>query len=119
MIEADMERFCRFDKEFAGKAATLASKQQGPRIQLVYMEMDATDSDCMGNEPIYQNGEIVGLTTGGAFGHVVKKSLTFAYVDPKKVNMDGGFEIMIYNEMHPARIIPQPAWDPDNERLRA
>jgi dimethylglycine dehydrogenase len=119
MIEADMERFCRFDKEFTGKAATLASKQQGPRIQLAYMQMDATDSDCMGNEPIYQNGEIVGLTTGGAYGHAVKKSLTFAYVDPKKVNMDGGFEIMIYNEKHPARIIPQPAWDPDNERLRA
>jgi hypothetical protein len=33
--------------------------------------------------------------------------------------MDGEFEIMIYNEMHPARIIAQPAWDPDNERLRA
>jgi dimethylglycine dehydrogenase len=119
MIEADMERFCRFDKEFTGKAATLASKQQGARIQLVYMEMDATDADCGGNEPIYQNGEIVGLTTGGAYGHAVQKSLTFAYVDPKKVSMDGEFEIMIYNEMHPARIIAQPAWDPDNERLRA
>jgi dimethylglycine dehydrogenase len=119
MIEADMERFCRFDKEFNGKAATLASKQQGARIQLVYMEMDATDADCGGNEPVYQNGEIVGLTTGGAYGHAVNKSLTFAYLDPKKASLDGEFEIMIYNEMHPARIISQPAWDPDNERLRA
>jgi glycine cleavage system aminomethyltransferase T len=32
MIEADMERFVRFDKEFIGRAATLASRQQGPRL---------------------------------------------------------------------------------------
>ena len=118
MIEGDMERFCRFDKEFIGKAATQASKQRGPRIQLVYMEVDATDADCGGNEPIYQDGQIVGLTTGGAYGHAVKKSLTFAYLDPKKVDMSKDFEIMMFDEMHRARIIEQPAWDPENLRLR-
>ena len=119
MIEGDMERFCRFDKEFIGKAATQASKQRGPRIQLVYMEMDATDADCAGNEPVYQNGEVVGLTTSGAYGHAVEKSLAFAFIDPKKSDMTKDFEIMMFNEMRAARIIEQPAWDPENLRLRA
>ena len=119
MIEGDMERFCRFDKEFIGKAATQASKQRGPRIQLVYMAVETTDADCAGNEPIYQGGEVVGLTTGGAYGHAVKKSLTFAYLDPKKADMDKDFEIMMFDEMQPARIIAQPAWDPENVRLRS
>ncbi len=119
MVEADMERFVRWDKEFTGKAATLASKQQGPRISLVYMEVDATDADCAGNEPIMQNGKIVGLTTGGAYGHAVEKSLTFAYVDPKKADMGAPFEIEIFAEPKAARIVAQPAYDPDNERPRA
>ena len=119
MIEGDMERFVHWDKDFVGKAATAASKQEGPRISLVYMEVDATDADCAGNEPVLQNGKVVGLTTGGAFGHAVKKSLAFAYVDPKKADLSAPFEIEIYAEAKPARIIPQPAWDPENARLKA
>ena len=83
------------------------------------MEMDATDADCTGNEPVYQGGEIVGLTTSGAYGHAVKKSLAFAYIDPKKSDMTIDFEIMMFSEMHAARIIEQPAWDPENLRPRA
>ena len=83
------------------------------------MEVDATDADCAGNEPIMQNGKVVGLTTGGAYGFAVEKSLTFAYVDPQKADMDAPFEIEIFAEPKAARIIAQPAYDPDNERLRA
>ena len=119
MIEGDMERFVHWGKDFVGKAATAASKQKGPRISLVYMEVDASNADCAGNEPVLQNGKVVGLTTGGAFGHAVKKSLAFAYVDPNKADLSAPFEIEIYAEAKPARIIPQPAWDPANERLKA
>ncbi len=119
MIEGDMERFVHWGKDFVGKAATAASKQEGPRISLVYMEVDASDADCAGNEPVLQNGKVVGLTTGGAFGHAVKKSLAFAYVDPKKADLSAPFEVEIYAEAKPARIIPQPAWDSTNERLKA
>ena len=50
MIEADMERFVHYGKEFIGKAATLRSKQEGPRIVLSYLEVDADRADCPGNE---------------------------------------------------------------------
>jgi dimethylglycine dehydrogenase len=118
MIEADMERFLRLGKEFVGRAATLASKQQGPRIKLAYMEIDAGDSDCRGNEPIMLDGRVVGLTTGGAYGFAVEKSLTFAYLEPRLIADGAEFDIELLGAAHKARIIPQPAYDPANARLK-
>jgi dimethylglycine dehydrogenase len=118
MIEADMERFVRFDKEFIGRAATLASKQQGPRIKLAYMEVDAADSDCRGNEPISRDGRLVGLTTGGAYGFAVEKSLTFAYLEPHLIAENAEFDVALLGETCKARIIAQPAYDPANARLK-
>ncbi|MGH6879500.1 MAG: FAD-dependent oxidoreductase [Hypericibacter sp.] len=119
LIEGDMERFTNLDKDFIGKAATLRSKQQGARIKLVYMTVEAANSDCYGNEPIYQGDKVVGITTGGAYGHAIQQSLTFAYVDPKLAQDGQAFEILMQGERRKARIVPQPAWDPKNERLRA
>ncbi len=120
MYEASMTRFIREDKpEFIGKAASLSKKQRGPRMVLVYLEVDNTDSDCMGNEPVYHNGKQVGVTTSGAFGHAVNKSLAFAYVDPELAKTGSEFEILIFSEMLKARIIPDSIWDPGNARLRA
>ena len=118
MVEADMERFVRFDKAFVGRAATLASKQQGPRILLAYLEVDAGDSDCRGNEPVYRDGRLVGVTTGGAYGFTVGKSLTFAYLEPRLVTEGAEFDIDILGESRKARIIAQPAYDPTNARLK-
>jgi dimethylglycine dehydrogenase len=118
LVEGDMERFVNLDKDFIGKAATQRSKQQGARIKLVYMTVEAGNNDCYGNEPIYQGDKLVGITTGGAYGHAIGKSLTFAYVDPKLARDGEAFEILMMGERHKAQIAPQPAWDPKNERLR-
>jgi dimethylglycine dehydrogenase len=119
MFEGSMDRFIRLEKEdFIGRAASLKFKQRGPRIKLVYMEVDATDSDCRGNEPVYSNGKVVGLTTSGAYGFAVKKSLAFAYVDPQLAKDGNEFEILLLDERHKARIIPEPIWDARNERLK-
>jgi dimethylglycine dehydrogenase len=83
------------------------------------MEVEAVDADCSGNEPVVQDGEIVGLTTGGSYGHAVQKSLTFAYVDPAKADLEKDFQVTLFGEDVAARVIPQPAWDPENKRLRA
>ena len=120
MFEASMPRFIRLEKEdFIGKQASLAKKQRGPRMQLVYMEVDNTDSDCMGNEPVYHQGKQVGLTTSGGFGFAVNKSLAFAYVDPTLTGIGTELEVMVFCEMRQARIIAEPAYDPQNLRLKA
>ncbi len=52
-------------------AAAPASRasNSGARIKLVYLEVDSSDCDCMGNEPVYPDDRSVGLTTCGAYGH--------------------------------------------------
>ncbi|MCA0432628.1 MAG: hypothetical protein LCH46_05140 [Proteobacteria bacterium] len=88
-------------------------------MKLVYLSVDNTDSDCVGNEPVYSDGKVVGVTTSGAFGHAVGKSLAFAYVPPGKAAEGTAFEVMVFGEMRKARIIPESIWDPENARLRA
>jgi dimethylglycine dehydrogenase len=117
-----MERFVAFDKEFVGRAATLREKQQGPKIRLVYLAVDAIDSDSYGNEPIYHasaGDRPVGLTTGGAFGHKVGQSLAFAYVATALARAGERFEVLMMGNRVAARVLSEPAWDPQNHRLRA
>ena len=120
MFEAGMDRFIRLDKpDFIGCQASLAMKQRGARTKLVYLEVEAVDADCAGNEPIYADNRLVGVTTSGAYGHAVDKSLAFAYVDPALATAGATLEILIMGERRKAVVLADPAWDPSNLRLRA
>jgi dimethylglycine dehydrogenase len=114
-----MERFVNYQKEFVGKAGTLKSKQEGARIVLTYLEVDAGQADCLGNEPVYIDGELAGLTSSGGYGFALQKSLAFAYLRPSLLRDPARIEIAIRGERRLARVMPQPAWDPKNERLRS
>jgi dimethylglycine dehydrogenase len=119
MIDADMQRFLKLDKEdFTGKTASVAQAEEDRTLQLIYFEVDATDSDVRGNEPIFHNDKCVGLTTSGGFGHYVGKSLGFAYVPPELADADTKLEVGLLDERCTARILSAPAHDPSNERLR-
>jgi dimethylglycine dehydrogenase len=120
MFEASMERFIRLDKsDFIGKAATLSRHQQCPRMKLVSLDVANTDSDCVGNEPVYSGDRIVGLTTSGGYGHAVKKSLAFAYVEPSLTSIGTGFDVLMFGEKRKASVIHESLWDPTNARLKA
>jgi len=117
MLEADMDRFFNMNKgDFVGKAATLA---QPPRpLKIVYMEIDATDADARGAEPVLAGEACIGITTSGSYGHRVKKSLAFACVDPSHSAPGSVFEVLIQGERRCARVLEAAAFDPDNSRMR-
>jgi dimethylglycine dehydrogenase len=119
LIAADMERFVAFDKDFVGKAATLRAKQEGAPIKLVCLAVDSVDSDCHGNEPVYRDDRLIGLTTGGAYGHAVGQSLAFAYVEPGLALAGERFEVLMLGRRCAARVLARAAWDPENARLKA
>ena len=119
LVAADMQRFVDFGKDFIGKPGTLRDKQDGPSSRLVYLSVAATDHDCYGNEPVYQGDRIVGLTTGGAYGHAVNQSLAFAYVESALARPGAQFEIMMMDKRCSATVLPRAAWDPDNTHLKA
>ena len=43
--------------------------------------VDAPDCDCLGNEPVMDGEELIGVTTGGAYGHTVSQTC-LCYVPP-------------------------------------
>lgn len=117
MLEADMGRFFAAKKDdFVGKAATLA--QVGRPFKIVYVEVDAADTDARGGEPLFAQGRCIGVSTSGAYGFRVGKSLAFACVEPDFAAPGGVLEILLQGESRRATVLPGPAFDPDNARMR-
>ena len=120
MIEAGLERFFAEDKDdFVGKEATMEVKNKGIVTKLVYVEVEAGDSDIHGGEPALVNGRAMGVTTSGGYGHYTGKSLGFVYVEPELAQAGFQFDIDLLGKPYKATVLDEPVWDPANERLRA
>jgi dimethylglycine dehydrogenase len=116
--EADMDRFFATQKDdFVGRAATLAAS--APRFKIVYVQIDAAATDARGGEPALAAGRCIGVTTSGAYGHRVKRSLAFACVEPAFAAPGSAFEVLLQGEPRRATVLGAPAYDPDNARMRA
>jgi dimethylglycine dehydrogenase len=120
MLDASMERFIKFDKgPFTGREATLEQKERGLAMKLVYFEVDTLDSDLRGSEPIFDGERCIGVTTSGGYGHFVRKSLGFGYVEPAYAEPDSRITVELLGAACTATVLKRPAYDPDNARLRA
>jgi dimethylglycine dehydrogenase len=117
-VEADIQRFVNWDKEFIGKDSAAARRDTDLEMLCVYGELDADGADARGNEPIWSGSQLIGLTTAGAYGHTVEKSLFFAYVTPDFAEPGSEFEVQILGQRRAAMVLGEPAWDPENERVR-
>ena len=117
-IEAGLERFVKLDKPFIGKDAIAQRTRQNIDTRLVYLTVNAEDADAHGNEPVFANGRFVGLTTGGAYGHVVRQSIAFAYVEPDKAVSGTELEVEILGRRCAAKVLDEALYDPQNLRLR-
>ena len=119
MIDSDMERFIKLDKDnFIGKEATIRQQQEERLFQLVYFEIEANDSDINGGEPIYIADKCIGITTSGDYGHFVKKSLGFGYVKPDNSLPGTELYIDLLGDRCRATVLKDPIYDPHNERLK-
>jgi len=119
--EAGIELFVKYDKDFIGRAAALAQKERGLRMRLVYLTVSDGDNDALGNEPLFEKGgdDIIGVTTSGAFGHSVGRSIAFAYVKPELAAVGTKLEIAMLGERREAAVTAHAVYDPDNAKLRA
>ena len=118
-VEAGLERFVKLDKQFIGADVVKAHQASDAGIRLVYCTVDAADADPMGNEPVFDGERVIGITTSGAYGHTVRRSLAFAYVESAYAEPGTSFEVGILGERRSATVQAAPLYDPRNERLRA
>ncbi len=118
--EADVMRFVKMDKgDFAGKAQTQASLDGDLPWVCAYLSIDPDGVvDGHGGEAVLLNGEVVGSTASVAYGHSVGTILAFAYIKPRAAAPGTDLEVVIAGEARPARVLGEPAYDPENSKPR-
>ncbi len=119
MVEADVMRFFRADKgDFVGRQATLDIDADNIALKLVYLEVEKGDNDITGGEAVLANGEVIGVTTSGGYGHITGRSLGFAYVGLSHAAPGSQFDILLIGETRKAVVLSEAVRDPANERPR-
>lgn len=119
-LEAGLERFIAWDRdEFRGRDALLRQKERGLDHRIATLQVDAQDVDCRGNEPVFRDGRLCGITTSGGYGHTLQTSLALAYLDLADAAPGAELSVELLGNLIPARVIADCPYDPDNARPRA
>ena len=124
-LEAGLGFAVKFDKAggFIGREALLRQQEAGVERYLLQFKLNDPTPLMYHNEPIWQDNEIVGCITSGAYGHSFGSSVGLGYVsvepgtDPEAA-LNGKFEIEVAGERIPADASVRPLYDPKNERIR-
>jgi len=114
-----MDRFIAWDKpDFIGRKPALKERAEGAKTVLATLEIDASDADVSGYEPVWHNGRRVGYVTSGGYGHTVKKSLGLALIDRACAVPGTELAVHIVGQERKARVIPASPRDPENKAMR-
>ncbi|GAA6198913.1 FAD-dependent oxidoreductase [Aquicoccus sp. SU-CL01552] len=113
-----MERWIDTSKQgFIGQQAALDAGD--PDRILVTLEVEEGDADAIGFEPVWHEGKVIGMTTSGAYGYRVGKSLAMALIDPKLATAGQTVMVHIVGEERAAKVIADSPYDPTGGRMRA
>jgi dimethylglycine dehydrogenase len=114
-----LDRFVAPDKgPFTGREAFLRAQDEPPPQRLVLLQIDSPEADVTGYEPIRHDGRRVGYVTSGAYGHYVGFSLALGYVEGRLARTADAFTVSVLGVQRPARIMPEPPYDPAGARMR-
>ena len=121
--EGGITRYLKLDHEFVGRAAHEQELAEGgPKRRLVAFVIDPQPddpADVIGDEPVWHADKVVGWVTSGGYGHHVRQSIALGYIPTELVDAaDDRFEIEIIGRRRPARIQPEPLFDPQGLRMR-
>ncbi|MCP4072985.1 MAG: FAD-dependent oxidoreductase [Hyphomicrobiales bacterium] len=121
ILQGGLERFVRWSKqEFTGKAAMEKEKQNGVSKRFVTLVIDAGKCDAPYMSTIWKNGEVVGETTSGGWGHRIDKSIALGMIRADLAVEGEELTVEIYGDHQRAIVQPdRPLWDPENKRLKS
>ena len=119
--ESGLDRFVHPNKgNFIGLEALNKWREKGFDNKLVTLEVhNVADADVLGNNPIYDNGKVVGRATGGDFGFRLNKSIALGMVKPEVASTGQKLKIDILGKMYEATIVEESPYDAENKLLRA
>jgi 4-methylaminobutanoate oxidase (formaldehyde-forming) len=123
VIEAGLGFACRKTGGHVGAEAVAEVRTNGPQRRLLQFRLDDPDPLLFHAEPILRNGEVVGHTTSGGYGHSLGGAIGLGYVPcPGETPADvlaSTYEIEVAGCRIPASASLKPFFDPSGERMRA
>ena len=121
VLEAGLGRLVRWDKgAFRGRRALEAERQRGSARRLVALAVQADGIDAPAASTIWRDGEAVGETTSGGYGHRTGRSIALGAVRADAAEPGAALAVEILGTRVPAAVQPELAtYDPRGGRLRA
>lgn len=118
--QTGMDRWIDWSKpDFIGRDAALKERDgAGPEQIVVTLEVDASDADASGYEPVWKDGTLVGFATSGGYGHTVGKSLAMAMIDRTASTEGTEFAVHIVGAERPARVIAASPYNAKGNAMR-
>lgn len=126
-LRSGLNRFVDLSKPaFKGRDALVAESEK-PLIDIFttlvldeYSDDDTVNqTDALYGCPILQNGENVGYTTSGGFGHRIGKSVALGYIKPELSEPGTEVQVQILGVLRNAKVVAESPYDPSNEALRS
>ena len=113
------------DKDFIGRTAVDARRDQPRSRRLVSVRLDDPEPLLYHDEPIYLGDTLVGRTTSGRYGHSIGAAVGLGWIEhPEGGHIDRafveqeGFSIEVAGERYAARASLKPFYDPDRQRVK-
>ena len=117
--ESGMDIFINWNKDFVGKAASLAAKNTPPKQKLVTMVIDVDGIDVCNDEAILKDGKAVGYVSSGGYAHRVQKSMAMGYVETDHAHAGTQLQVEILGEFYNAEVLGGPIYDPNGANMRS
>ena len=124
-LDAGLEFAVDYDKigGFRGREALLKVRELPRRRRLLQFRLSDPKPLLYHEEPIWRDGQLVGRTTSGMYGHTLGGSIALGYVvSEDTVNSAyveaGVWEIEIAGERVPALVSLKPMYDPHSTRIK-
>lgn len=121
-LEAGLGFAVDWSKDFLGKAALAKQKSVGLTRRQVMFDLPSHPL-VLHDEPIWEQGRVVGMTTSGARGVRTGKTLALGLIEiatgeKRTETAERVFEIEIAGKRHAAHVLLRPPFDPKGERMR-
>lgn len=106
-LEADLERFIDFGKDFIGKEALVRQREKGLQRKLIGFEL-LTGGVPREGHTIYSDQKIIGKVASGNFSPSLRKGIGMGYVDTRYSEEGSEILIDIRGNATPAAIVKRP-----------
>lgn len=91
-LEAGLEGYVDFSKDFIGKEALMKQKEEGIKKRLVMFHLEDINIDeniwAWGSEPIYRNNEYVGTVSSAGYGFTSDKIVCLGFINKPESQKD-------------------------------